>query len=896
MAIPPGTRIGPYEIVGALGAGGMGEVYRARDTRLGRDAAIKILPEAFAQDPERLRRFEREARTLASLNHPHIAQIYGLEQLGSSSALVMELVDGEDLSQRLARGAMPLDEALPIARQVAEALESAHEQGIIHRDLKPANIKVRDDGSVKVLDFGLAKALEQKGASQDNPANSPTLSARATALGMILGTAAYMAPEQAKGKTVDRRADVWAFGAVLYEMLTGRRAFEGTDVSETLASVLRDTPAFDALPSSVPVPIRRLLRRCLERDGTRRLDSMSAARLEIADALDPSLAGGGAASADTAAHPSPSHRRRRRLARVAAAAALILLSGLAGAGAFYLSAGPRPDAQVIRFEIPTPPTDDIVSLAMSPDGSQLAFVAKGENGPQLWIRRLDRIAVQPLPGTEGASYPFWSPDGRAVGFFADSKLKRLDLAAGAPVELASAPSARGGTWGPQNVILYSPTVQSGLYRIPAGGGASDAVTQTGAESGASHRWPQFLPDGRFLFYVYQGPVETRGVYVGSLGGSPPLRVMASDGAALFAPPDVLLLPTQDALVAWRFDTARAAITGEPITVAQGIGDGGVYRAAVAVSDNGRLVHRAGGGQRRQLTWLDRSGRTVSTLGPPDERWLAGPELSPDERQVAVFREVRGDTDVWLVDVARGSPNRFTFDPANDSNPLWSADGAHLFFASGRTGKMDVFVKPSDGAVEERPLLTNEQSKWPLSVSTDRRFLLYRGVDPRTKLDLWVLPLEGDGKPFPYLQTPFDESEGQFSPDGRWVAYVSNESGSRPEVYVRSFQGVAGKWQVSTGGGTQVRWGRDGQELFFLAPDGRLMAAPFVVRAGVATPDPGVPVPLFMTRLASGSNVTGLKPQYSVARDGRFLMAVALEDLAPPPITVVLNWQAALKKP
>jgi len=892
MPLATGTRLGPYEIISPLGAGGMGEVYRARDSKLNRDVALKVLPDQFALDPDRLARFRREAQVLASLNHPNIAGIYGLEDAGGFGALVLELVEGPTLADRIAQGSIPLDAALPIARQIAEALEAAHERGIIHRDLKPANIKVRPDGTVKVLDFGLAKALEPSHGPAD-VSQSPTITSPAmTRMGVILGTAAYMSPEQAKGRAADKRSDVWAFGCVLYEMLTGKRAFGGDDVSDTMAFILTKDPDWIGLPANTPGSIRRLLRRCLEKDRTRRLADVADARIEIDEALT-------APDAELAGVPGVSRGRRERIAwSVAGVLAVLLVIALIPA-TLYIR---RPVAEPLptRFEIQTPPTSNPTSFALSPDGRQLAFVATAEGAPRLWVRPLDQVTTQTLGGTEGASYPFWAPDGRAIGFFAGGKLKRIDLAGGTPQVLADAPSERGGTWNRDGVIVFAPAAFSPLMRVAATGGTPVAVTRLVAGEG-SHRWPQFLPDGRrFLFSMGFGRSATHGVYVGALAGGEPTRVLEAETAAQYAPPGALLLVRQGVLVALGFDETRGVVSGEPIPVAQAVGsDLGVARGTFSVSATGVLAHRAGGAELRQLVWVDRAGTVRGTVGPPDENALGNPELAPDGRRVAVQRSVQGNVDVWLIEVGRGVPSRFTFDASADGEPLWSPDGRRVGFRSTRSAAMDLFEKPASGAADEQSLLVTAEPKTPLAFSPDGRLLLYVNQDPKTGADLWALPVgesKGDRKPFPVVQTAFDEAAGQFSPDGRWLAYQSNESGP-VEVYVRPFPGPGGKSQVSMAGGNQPRWRPDGKELFYVAPDGRLMAVSIGVGADKQTLETGAPVPLFATRLASGSGITGVvtKPQYAVAPDGRFLMNVAVEEATGSPITVVLNWDAELKK-
>jgi Tfp pilus assembly protein PilF/tRNA A-37 threonylcarbamoyl transferase component Bud32 len=565
MSLARGTRFGPFEVLDALGAGGMGEVYRARDTKLHRDVALKILPDVFAADAQRLSRFQREARTLAELNHPSIAHIHGLEEDNGISAIVMELVEGEDLAARLSRGAMPLDEALPIARQIAEALEEAHAHGIIHRDLKPANIKVRDDGTVKLLDFGLAKAFDPADASSAAVANSPTLTAQATALGVLLGTAAYMAPEQAKGKPVDKRVDIWAFGVVLYEMLTGRRAFDGHDVTDVLAAVIKDTPSLDALPAATPPSIRRLLRRCLEKDRRERLGDMSAVRLEIRDAL--------AGESVDGAKPAVASRFGQRLAWVAALLTMAALGGLVAVLYF------RPAAELpeMRVEINTRSSPG-ASFALSPDGRRLVFAAADDSARQLWLQVLDTATVQPLQGTDGATSPFWSPDSRSIAFFAGSKLMRLDLGRGLPRQLATVVRGNGGSWSRNGMILFARTGIDHLWKVSSQSGG-EAMPATKVDlSHQAHVFPHFLPDGeRFLFYT-KGTFNDQGIYLGSLGSLATTRLTAADTAGAYLPPGWLLFVRNGTLVAQGFDASRGEVRGEPQTVADPVG----FNASVGV--------------------------------------------------------------------------------------------------------------------------------------------------------------------------------------------------------------------------------------------------------------------------------------------------------------------------
>jgi len=855
-----GRQIGSYQILSLLGEGGMGEVYRAHDTTLKRDVALKILPEAFAHDPGRMARFRREAEVLASLNHPNIAQIYGVED----RALVMELVEGNS-----PRGPTRFEDAWKIALQIADALGYAHEKGVVHRDLKPENVKVTPDGVVKLLDFGLARALT------DEREASPAPDIGATEVGVILGTAAYMAPEQAKGEKVDKRADIWSWGVVWYELLTGERLFKGVDVADTLAQVLTKEPDLErVLPQ-----VRKLLRRCLEKDPKQRLRDIGDARslLEEVEA-GPTI---------VLPVPRSAPARRERLVWIASlAVAAVLIVALAIPAARHLREAPPAE---MRVEINTPSTTAPLQFALSPGGRYIVFVASGDGPRRLWVRALDNTQAQPLAGTEGAEFPFWSPDSRSVGFFADGKLKRIDIGGGPVRILADAPLGRGGAWNRSNVILFAPT-GGGLLRVSATGGETPAaVTTPDPPRHLNHRFPQFLPDGQHFLFNTEGGTK-RGVYLGSLDSREVRLLFDADANTVYVPGGYVLFTRQGILIAQRLDLSTFQLTGQPITVAENIiSDSTIFIGAFS-SSTGILAYRAGtASSARQLVWFDRSGKSVGMVGNTDPNNPANPSLAPDGQHVALDRQVSRNTDVWLLETIRGVATRFTFDTGQDRGPVWSPDGTRIVFGSSRTGSIDLYERPASGATPEQLLLASSNPSLPIDWSPDGRFILYRDIDPNSGYDLWVLPLSGDRKPFPVAKTPFEERDGQFSPDGRWVAYRSNESG-RFEVYVLPFPGPGGKVQVSTNGGTQPRWRHDGKELFYIAPDSKLMAAPIAVSPDGKTIKAGAPVPLFSTRIAGGPTPGSNNQQYAVASDGRFLINVTTEDATASPITLILNWK------
>jgi Tol biopolymer transport system component len=857
----PGTRLGTYEIVRPLGAGGMGEVYLARDVRLKRDVALKILPDQYQLNSERLARFEREAQLLAALNHQNIAIIHGLETAAGILALVLEFVDGETLADRLLVGGLPMTIVLPMARQLVDALDAAHEQGIVHRDLKPANITVRPDGMIKVLDFGIAKVLDVDRAA----VGVTTLTAAERA---ILGTPAYMSPEQARGSRVDRRTDIWAFGCVLYEMITGRRAFDGATTSDAIAAVLTREPDWARLPGDVPPAVRRLLQRCLAKDPAHRLRDIADAREHLHDASN------APAVTAPAVHRVP-------IAPLALLAAAVGIVALAIPAAVHLREAPPPE---LRLQIATPPTTVSLQFALSPDGRYLVFVASASSSDaaqRLYLRALDNTVAQPIAGTDGARYPFWSPDSRSIGYFAAQKLFRIDITGGPPRALADAAVPLGGTWNADGTILFSPNTVSALMRVPASGGAALAATQLDQPRQKGHRFPSFLPDGRAFLFLAEGGPEVSGIHLGSLDGEPSKRLNAVNSAAAFLPPERVVFVQQGAVVAQRLDTSRGELTGDPVTLVASSGAGATAPVGFSVSRTGGVAYRAGGGSPRRTSWFDRKGNVLGQLSV-----LNAPEVSSDGRYVAGDRTSDGNRDVWLLDLVRGAATRFTTHQAVDGFPVWSADGSRIAFHSQRNGNFDVWVKRVDGMTGTEELLVGTpDNEWPLDWSRDGRFLLYHRTDQNyASSDLWALPMTGSNRePIAVANTPFEESLGQFSPDGRWIAYETNESGRR-EIVVQAFPGSSAPVHISTSGGVAPRWSVDGTEIYFVAPDGKIMAVPVAVKGSEFSA--GNPSALFF----AGLPAQVFKGQYAVTPDGRFLVNGLMDEGSTLPITLILNWK------
>jgi serine/threonine protein kinase/Tol biopolymer transport system component len=869
MPLQPGDKLGPYEIIALIGKGGMGEVYRAHDSRLNRDVAVKVSNAQFSE------RFTREARAIAALNHTNICHLYDV----GPDYLVMEYVEGQDL-----RGPMDFADALPIIQQLIDGIEAAHEKNIIHRDLKPANIKITPEGVVKILDFGLAKAMEPP-SDNSNPENSPTLTMGATVAGTILGTAAYMAPEQAKGRTADKRSDIWSFGVIVYEMLTGKRLFQGESAVEILGRVLNQEPDITA----APVRVHKLLRWCLEKDRKKRLASISDARRLMEES-------------ETATVIAAAHKSRLGLAAWAVAG-LFLLTTL-GLSFVHFREQP-PVAQSLRYQISTPGSEPAQYPALSPDGRNLAFVTSNSGPNQVWVRAMDTLDARPLAGTDGATYPFWSPDGAYLGFFAGGKLKKVAIAGGPPQTLCDASSGRGGTWNRQGVILFSPSPVSAILRVPDSGGTPVPATKVLENPGPlGDRSPIFLPDGvHFLYSAASDKPDSGGVFVGSLDGAAGVRLLPDSSNALYAPPAApgaagyLLFRRENTLMAQPFDPMRLKTMGDVFPIAEQVGfSGNTAFGAFSVSENGTLVYRSGDAvSDRELVWMDRAGKRLGAIGKPGA--FGSFAVSPDEKTLAVTTRSPGSqSDIWLEDLGRGLLSRFTFRSGLSRSPVWSPDGSRLIFAfvplSSSGYSAVIYQKPAGGNGQEELLVHSGLNGLPDDWSPDGKWIVYEQTGQKTANDLWLLPLSGDRKPLPYLETPFDEMNAHFSPDGKWMAYQSNESG-QIQVYVQTVPVSSAKYQISISGGSSPRWRPDGKELFYVSGNRKLMAAP--IKLG-ATIEAGTPQPLFPISPFPG--LAAALSLYAPMHDGqRFLVNASAggEAATSSPFTVVTNWQAAFKK-
>ena len=894
MGLVPGARVGPFEVLGVVGAGGMGEVYRARDTKLHRDVALKVLPAALSHDPDRLARFEREATVLAALNHPNIAAVYGVAE--SVNAIVMEFVDGDTLADRIARGALAVEDAVAIARHVADALDAAHERGIIHRDLKPANIKVTQDGTVKVLDFGLAKASETIGAGSDAQ-NSPTLTSPAlmTNAGVILGTAAYMSPEQAKGRPVDKRADIWAFGCVLFEMLTGRAVFGGDTITETLAAVMRDEPQLDRLPAVTPPAVRALLARCLERDPKRRLRDIGEARIALDDAV--ARTGAVVAQPRETFAPAPRWRLVPR-----AVPWIITAVSLAAAGFFAMRQPSITARDSLELEIGPPPDSQFLidtnsgNVSLSPDGTRIVFRAATGTRALLWVRSLARDDAKPLEGTEGALYQFWAPDSRRIAFFVQGKLKTLDLAAGLPQPIADVTNPRGGTWGDDDLILFA-TGAGAISRVSARGGTPEPVTHLDTSRGENaHYWPLILPGGRkFLYFVRSIRLENSGIYVAAIDGSNPVRLVSSLSSGIYAPPlngrpGYLLWVQNGDLLAQPFDAERAAMSGEPATIASGVrvleGQRGVM---ASVSRTGAIAWATPRATDSRLTWYARDGRRLEALSIEVGE---APQLTiaPDGGRLAYKKTDNGAADIFVYDFATRRSRRVSPSPDFDEQPLWSSDGSELLYRGNDQGFTTMMRLRADGTTPPVELMRDKGLMTALAWSPDRRYGLVLKVVSGLGLETLVFPLDDPKKITPLLTGPANDVGSVFSPDGRWIAFTSDRTG-RTEAYVTRFRGdqnppsLGGNpLQISTDGGGVMGWRRDGKEVLFESMDDRVMAVAIDTRGESISA--GQPMPLFQPPRNHSS--VAMTPDAD-----RFLVA-DYPYAAGQTIHVLTNWQERIK--
>jgi serine/threonine protein kinase/Tol biopolymer transport system component len=888
MPLDSGARLGPYEIVGPLGAGGMGEVYRAKDTRLGRDVAVKILPAHLSEKAEVRERFEREARAISSLNHPHICTLYDIGREGDADYFVMELLDGESLAARLERGPLKLDEALRIGAQIADALAAAHKQGIVHRDLKPGNVALTKSGA-KVLDFGVAK-LRDEGVVDNVTRTTPL-----TSQGTMLGTVQYMAPEQLEGKPVDHRADLFAFGALLYEMLTGKRAFEGGSQASVIASILKEDPRpVSQLLPTTPASLDRVVTSCLAKDPEERWQGAG----DLARELRWIAGGTGTVSGASTISVAPSTPRRAPSARVAwTLAALATIAAIASITTLATRTQPSVTRRALsRFSIGSPAGatlfTDGAHMRISPDGRTLAFLASTSTGTApIWIRPLDSLAARPLPGTENGTLMFWSSDSRYLGYFGNGKLMKVLVSGGSPEAICSAGDGRGGTWSTGGAIVFAPESAGPLFSVRDSGGVAAPVTELDAErKETAHRWPCFLPDGKHFLYVAlpakQGSFD---VFVGSIDSKERKLLLAAGGAPIYADPGFLIYPRENTLVAQPFDAGRLATTGEPVSLGEAPAPSEWTGSQVVSASSDGVLARCGIGRPDTvLQWYDRAGKLTGDIRVPAGRYERV-YLAPDGKRLATIRRSSvSANDVWLIDVDHPVPSRFTFGPSTVDYVAWSPDGRRIAFGSNRAGPMDIFVKATDGGAEETAVLQGGALfKQPNSWSADGTTIVFEQPDPKTGWDLLAVPADGKGAPVPFLHTPVSERQGVVSPDGRWIAYTSDESGPA-ELFVQSFPVPGAKYQLTSSGAQNynIRWTQGGKELMYLAGDGlTLMTIDVTTGASFRA---GAPHELFKLR----PDWVG----YDFAPDGERVLVVAPPGAPlPPSITIDVNWASQLGK-
>jgi serine/threonine protein kinase/Tol biopolymer transport system component len=879
MGLPTGTKLGPYEIQSPLGAGGMGEVYRARDTRLERTVAVKILPAQFSSDPVRKQRFEREAKTISSLNHPHICVLYDVGHHDGMDFLVMECVEGETLAKRLEKGPLPLDQVLKYGAQIADGLDKAHRSGVVHRDLKPGNIMLTPTGA-KLLDFGLAKPAAA-------PVSAATLTAVRTAPvteeGTIVGTFQYMSPEQVEGKEVDGRSDIFSLGAVLYEMVTGKRAFEGKSQLSVASAILEKEPEpISAVKPMTPPALDRCIRRCLAKEPERRWQNAG----DLASELQ-WIAETGSQAGVAGRVPAGRSSRERAAWLLAATLSMLLIGAVA---AWWQASNRRPPAMYFHTSVPFAAND----LALSPDGRTVVMVAYTQQATNymLWTYEVGGHRTNSLDGTQGVTYPFWSPDGKFIGFFADGKLKKVEVSGGRPEVLCDAPNGRGGAWNRDGVILFTPEAVGGLFRVSSSGGSPVEMTKPDmSRFEQSHRWPVFLPDGRHFLYLganFGGKTEYNAIFIGSLDSQERRLLVSTSANVAYAEPGYLLYLRDRTLVAQTFDRRRYVLNGEPHTLSDEV----LYtplvgRAVFSASSGEVLITQTGkGASLSHLTWFDRSGSPTGTVGAPGS--YNNIRLSPDGRRVATDQtDLDGRrTDIWAHELAGSAAARLTFDLGNDQTPVWSPDAEQIVFISNQTGRSQLYLKNADGSGSEEEVADlGASSGNPWDWSRDAKYILFRKAN-----ELWYLSWPGrEAKPL--SQAKWTVRNAQFSPDGRWMAYASNETGSW-EIYVSPFPGVKGKWQVSSAGGQEPRWRQDGKELFYLSPDGKMMAAAVTTGASFKA---GSPVALFQTHRRQPVSSQD-QFSYDVRADGqKFLVITKVDEANAAPLSVLLNWASEIEK-
>jgi eukaryotic-like serine/threonine-protein kinase len=882
MPLPNGSRIGPYEILAPAGSGGMGEVYRARDTRLDRTVAIKILPGYLSEKPDAKQRFEREARAISSLQHPNICTLFDIGSQDGTDYLVMEYLEGETLADRLTKGPLPPEQVLKYGIEIAEGLEKAHRSGIIHRDLKPGNIMLTKAGA-KLMDFGLAKASGVAPISGMTATfATPEASHPLTAAGMMVGTFQYMAPEQVEGKEADSRSDIFALGAVLYEMATGRRAFSGKSHASIVAAILASEPQpISSVQPMSPPALDRVVQGCLSKDPDERWQTAHDVKLQLQW-----IAEGGS----QAGIPAPVSKRRRLSHNLAwAVAAVCALAAIGMALPWIFRSSPRVRPTRVSILAPEGGSFKPFDIAISPDGSKFAFAAVDATGKtQLWVRPLESESAQPLAGTDGAQFPFWSPDSQTIGFFADGKMKRLEASGGGLQVLADAPVPRGGTWNQDGMILFAPGAAGGLYRVSASGGTVEQVTTLDPKKNEdSHRWPCFLPDGKHFVFLVRSGLTTGAaqIYGSSLGAKDKSLIADSGGRPGCAQPGYLLFVRGSNLMAQKFDQKSLQLSGDPTPVVEQLGRDYTFSAAYTVSRNGIMVAHNGGVSTSVLTWYDRTGKAGAALGTDNYNVI---RFSPDGKTLSTsIYDNSGGEDVWLLDLARGVRTRFTFGPALSDDPVWSPDGKMIVFDSNRTGSYAIYQKPSNGTQKEELVYADPAIKFTTSWSPDGKFVLmdHIGVDAQGRTSIWVLPMFGDHKAYPLISNDFNNTFSQFSPDGHWVAYDSNESG-RDEIYAVAFPNPTARFQISTSGGANAQWRPDGKELFYTDADNKIMAVDIASHGDAL--QIGTPHALWQPRLQA------VNPPYATP-DGKRFLANELPLQSTSHLSLTLNWDAELKK-